>query len=252
MLKGEKQFELELELTGKVELFAARALLAAQVVPGGATNHHADTVIRRFWFDRANLAVLPGTTRFQVRAVGSTAHPTVSVVSRTRGQTLLRIGFGTKLYSGRSLGLRLTFDLPDPGGSADRDVRIGDAIATFPVWAFGSTDTPGGSAAVVMPAGYRVEVLRGPLSGPTPGANGAQVYSSGRLARPLDFFAYVLADRPGAYATTRVDLTVAGQRLPVVVRHGATMRRSGSGRRRSFVPACRSSGSGSGCRCRST
>ena len=29
-----------------------------------ATNHRTDTVIRRFWFDHANLAVLPGTTNF--------------------------------------------------------------------------------------------------------------------------------------------------------------------------------------------
>ena len=182
-----------------------------------ATNHRTDTVIRRFWFDHANLAVLPGTTNFRIRAIGSSAHPTVGVASRSGGQTLLRIGFGTKLYSGRTLNLRLTFDLPDPGGRADRDVRIGSAIATFPVWAFGSADTPGGSVTVVMPAGFRVEVLRGPLAGPTPSPSGAQVFSATHLSRPLAFFAYILADRPGAYVVTALTLKAAGEALPMVV-----------------------------------
>jgi hypothetical protein len=181
-----------------------------------ATNHGSDTVIRRFWFDHANLAVLPGTTNFKVRAVGSSAHPTVRVASRSGGQTLLRIGFGTRLYSGRTLNLRLTFDLSDPGGRADREVRVGSAIATFPVWAFGSPDVPG-TVTVVMPPGFRVEILRGPLSGPTLTTGGAQVFTSARLPRPLAFFAYVLADRPGAYGLTPMDLTVSGERLPVVV-----------------------------------
>jgi hypothetical protein len=182
-----------------------------------ATNHRSDTVIRRFWFDHANLAVLPGTTNFRIRAVGSTAHPTVGVASRSGGQTLLRIGFGTKLGSGRTLNMRLTFDLPDPGGKADRDVRIGNAIATFPVWGFGSTDTPGGSVTVVMPAGFRVEVLGGPLAGPTVQPNGTLAFSATNLARPLTFFAYVLADRPGAYAVTPLNLSIAGERVPLVV-----------------------------------
>jgi len=181
-----------------------------------ATNHGSDTVIRRFWFDHANLAVLPGTTNFKVRAVGSSAHPTVRVASRSGGQTLLRIGFGTRLFSGRTLNLRLTFDLPDPGGRADREVRVGSAIATFPVWAFGSPDVPG-TVTVVMPPGFRVEILRGPLSGPTLTAGGVQVFTSARLPRPLAFFAYVLADRPGAYGLTPMDLTVRGERLPVLV-----------------------------------
>jgi hypothetical protein len=182
-----------------------------------ATNHHADTVIRRFWFDHANLAVLPGTTNFGIRAVGSLVHPTVRVASRSGGQTLLRIGFGTRLDSGRTLNLQLTFDLPDPGGWPDRDVRIGNVIATFPVWAFGSTDTPGGSVTVVMPAGFRVEALGGPFAGPTLAPGGAQVFSATGLSRPLAFFAYILADRPGAYAITPLNMTIAGEGLPLVV-----------------------------------
>ena len=183
-----------------------------------ATNHRTDTVIRRYYVDHAFLAVLPGTTGFKVTATGSTAKPGVSVSSRTKSQVLLRIGFGTKLGSGKTLQLKLTFDLPDPGGSATRLVRVGDTLATFPVWAFGTTGAAGGAVTVSLPAGFKVEVQGGALHGPTTGAGGTQVYTSGPLSKPLTYVAYVVADRPGAYVETPLSLTVSGDPLSVVVR----------------------------------
>src|SRR5690242_21577593 len=37
---------------------------------------------------------------------------------------------------------RLTFDLQDPGGVPTRDLRVGDSLVSFPVWAFATDGTP--------------------------------------------------------------------------------------------------------------
>ena len=184
-----------------------------------ATNHHTDSVIRSYFFDRVVLGFLPDATAFKVVAVGSTATPGVQVVSRTSARVLATVGFGTKLRSGRSLDLRLTFDLADRGGAPDRAVRVGSAIATFPVWAVGTPDTPGSKVSVTIPADYRIEVLGGgPLAGPSKGPTGTKAYTSATLGAPAAFGAYILADRPGAYRTTPVEVTVAGSPFSVVVR----------------------------------
>ncbi|MFI5225676.1 MAG: hypothetical protein ACHQ3P_03275, partial [Candidatus Limnocylindrales bacterium] len=183
-----------------------------------ATNHRSDTVIRRYYVDSASLAVLPRTSGFTVSAVGSTAHPSVRVSSRSASQTLLAISFGTKLGSGRTLTLRLSFDLVDRGGSATRTVRVGTSLATFPVWAYGSAGTGGGSVSVALPPGYRMTSQGGSLKGPSTDAAGNHVYTSGSLAAPLTWAAYVVADRAGAYRETPLSLTVAGAPMAVVVR----------------------------------
>src|SRR5207253_3150246 len=150
------------------------------------------------------------------------AHATVRVAHHGAKQTLLSIGFGKRLGRGGSLQLHLRFELRDRGGSPNREVRIGSALATFPVWGFGSSDVAGGPVTVVMPSGYHVEVQGGPLTastaGSAAGSAGAQVFRSEPLARPLAFFAYVLADRQGAFRETPVKVTAGGAPLSVVVR----------------------------------
>jgi hypothetical protein len=181
-----------------------------------ATNHKKDTTTRAYYFDRAYLAVLPGTDGFVL--TGDGISPSVRVAEASDDYTLLLLSFGTQLRSGRSLDLQLTFDLPDPGGSAVRDVRVGQALATFPIWGFGSDETPGGSVEVVFPADYTVSFASGTMAGPETVADGSQVYRSGRLDAPLRFFAYVVADRPGAYVETALDLMVGSESAPVVIR----------------------------------
>ena len=184
-----------------------------------AANHRTDTVIRSYFYDQVVLGFLPGATGFAVTApTGSKVHPTVRVTSRTSARVLVAVGFGTKLRSGHSLALKLTFDLIDKGGAADRAVRVGSAIATFPVWAVGTPDTPGSKVRVTVPADYRLEVLGSALAGPTAGPSGTRMYTSVVLSRPAIFAAYILADRPGAYRETRLDLTVGGGPYMVAVR----------------------------------
>lgn len=182
-------------------------------------NHRTDTVIRSYFFDHVVLGTLPGASGFTIAApVGSKVHPVVHVTSRTSARVLVSVGFGTKLRSGHALGLKLTFDLADSGGPADRAVRIGSTIATFPVWAIGTPDTPGSTVRVTVPAGYQLDILGSPMTGPTAGPSGTRMYASVVLGTPAAFGAYILADRPGAYRETPLGLTVAGGPYAIVVR----------------------------------
>jgi hypothetical protein len=180
-----------------------------------ATNHRQDTKSYRYYFDNAYLAVLPNSSGFELSASG--ASPSVAVARSTADYTLLHLVFGTRVYSGGSLRLHLAFELRDRGGSPTRDVRVGQALIQFPVWAFASDGTPGSSVSVVMPPGYTVSLSAGELDGPTTDASGAQVLTSGLLADPLSFFAFVTADRPGAYAASTITTEVAGRAAAIEV-----------------------------------
>ncbi len=184
-----------------------------------ATSHRTDTVIRSYFFDRVVLGFLPDATHFTIAPPsGSKASPTIRVTSRTAARTLVSVAFGSKLRSGKSLALKLTFDLVDKGTAPSRAIRIGSAVATFPVWAVGTPDTPGSKVSVTVPADFRIEVLGSKLAGPTKGPSGTQAFTSVALSAPAVFGAYVLADRPGAYRSTPVAVTVAGAPYSVVVR----------------------------------
>ncbi len=170
------------------------------------TNQTTETITSRFVFDRANLAVLPGSTGF--RATDDGVKVAVGVASRSATSTLLTIRLARRLSSGRSTALHLAFELPDPGGSPARIVRVGPSLLGFPVWAFGSPGVPGSSVAITVPAGYKVTVPAGRLGRPTTAADGTTTIASGSLADPAALSAYVLADRPGAYREVPVDVAL--------------------------------------------
>jgi len=179
-------------------------------------NHLKDTKTKRFYFDEAFLDVMPRASGFKLTHDGK-GTPSVRAIKRTKTYTRLRLRF-PRLYSGKTAHYRLTFDMKDPGGSPTRDLRVGDSLVSFPVWAFATDSTPGGSVRVTFPAGYKVDVEAGSIKAPTTDDGGRTIFSSGRLADPLAFFAYLVGDRPGAYRTTAVDATVLGGPADVVVR----------------------------------
>ena len=181
------------------------------------TNHLHDTVTKRYFFDHAFLAVLPGSSGYRLTWAGA-GQPTVRVATRAKSYTMLRLGLAQHLTSGKTAAYRLTFDLADPGGTATRDLRIGDSLVSFPVWAFATDETPGSSVTVVFPAGYQIHVEAGSIPSPTTTSDGRAILRSGILEKPLDFFAYLVADRPGAYRATTVTTTVLDKPVGVVVR----------------------------------
>ena len=181
-------------------------------------NNMRDTSTRRFYFDTAFLAVLPGTSSFKVSGPSG---PSVRATRRNNDYTLLRINLGQRLFSKKTAKYKLTFDLKDQGGSSTRDVRVGDSLASFPVWAYASDDTPGSRVSVIFPKGYTVDVEVGDLPEPTIDDQGRTVYKTGRLDKPLDFFAYFVGDRPGAYDEQKVPASVGGTPVGITVRSWA-------------------------------
>jgi len=180
-----------------------------------ATNHLSDTKTRRFFFDRAYLAVPAHTTGFKVAS--SVAHPTVSVAVRHSTYTLLRIAFGTHLAAGSSRTFKLAFDIPDPGGTATRSTRIGMSLVRFGAWGLASDGATGGSVTVIFPSGFNVDVTGAALS-PTTDSAGHVVFSTGRLADPTTFLATFSADRPSALHESTLAIPVGSDRIPVTIR----------------------------------
>src|SRR6185436_9193601 len=129
-------------------------------------------------------AVQPGTSGFAL--TGGPGSPNVTTHQVTDTFTSLQLDFGTNLAAGRTVKLDLTFDIRDAGGDPGRPVRISPSLVTFGAWAFATPSTPGSTVVVQLPAGYQVTMGRGPLDGPSTAA-GEDVWSSGRLAAPLDF-----------------------------------------------------------------
>jgi hypothetical protein len=169
-------------------------------------NHAPETITTRYVFDHANLAVLPGTTGF--RATDGATEVALTVASRSASSTLLSIHFAKRLAGGNSTTLHLDFELPDPGGAPSRAVRVGPSLVAFPVWAFGSPGVGGSSVSVRFPSGYEVSVGAGKLGRPTTAPDGTTSLSSGSLADPFSLSGYVLADRPGAFRETPLEVTL--------------------------------------------
>jgi hypothetical protein len=180
-----------------------------------ARNHRADTATRRFYFDRAFFAVMPGTTGFRISGDGK---PKVTVSKTTATYTMLRIDFGQRLYGGKSFRFKLAFDLQDPGGAPAREVRIGSSLVSFPVWAFAGEGSTGSSVAVAFPPGYDVNVEAGALPDRDEAEDGTVIYRSGKIAEPLQFFAYVVADRAGDYAEQERSVAVGDGSASLLLR----------------------------------
>jgi hypothetical protein len=181
------------------------------------TNHKRDTTTKRYYFDHAFLAVPPGSSGYRLSWAG-TGTPVARVAKRTATYILLRLDLAQRLQGGRSAAYRLTFDLKDPGGTPTRELRVGDTLVSFQVWAYASDETPGSTVTVVFPPGYEVQVEAGRIPKPTTAADGRTIFETGPLARPLDFFAYLVGDRPGAYRDSTVRTTVAGTPIEIRVR----------------------------------
>jgi hypothetical protein len=189
--------------------------LVRVTIDATAVNHRSDTKTRRYYFDGASLAVLPGAKAFRVTASG--VSPGVSVTKSTKDYTLVRIRFGKRVYSHATFHFRLSFDMPDPGGSATRDVRVGSALVTFPVWAFATPSTAGSTVSVTFPTGYDIQFEQGSLRGPE-ASGGKLVYRSGSIDKPLTFFAFVNAQRAGAYAEQSATATIGGRSIDLEIR----------------------------------
>jgi len=180
-----------------------------------AKNNKAETRTQKFWFDRANLAVLPGITNV---ALSGAKGASVTVSKRTATYTMLRINFGSRLYSGTSRGFTLSFDVKDAAGQPNPQVRIGGSLASFPVWAFASDGAKGSTVRVLFPAGYSVTVESGAFDVTESTADGGTSLATNALPTPLTFFAYVTGQRQATYVDTPQAVTISDTPIALTMR----------------------------------
>ena len=167
------------------------------------------------YYSDVNFAVQAGATNVVASSGGRALH-----VATDAGDTdflEVTVTFPNGIYFEESTAYRVAFDLPDPGGAPDRNFRISPSIVAFPVWAFGSSNELGGSVTVVLPAGFRPSWTGEDLA-TSAGPNGEIVLTSTSLPDPFAFFAYLSADRPGAFTDNKLRIDVGGTTAPLNVR----------------------------------
>lgn len=179
-------------------------------------NRLRDSRTQRFYFDRAFLSVLPGTENYELTWSGG-GTPRAKVSNRTATYTVLELDLGARLYSGKSASYRLAFDLVDKGGAPTRQVRVSPSLVSFPVWAFATDSTSGSSVRVTFPAGFKVEIDQGAIGAPKTSPDGTIELESGNLAKPLSFFAYLVADRPADLTSRSLSVDVGGTPVQVTI-----------------------------------
>lgn len=185
------------------------------VVDIDARNHRGETKTHRYYFDHAFLAVPPGAGGF---AVTGAKGATVRVADRTKAATLLRLDFGQRLYGGGARTFQLVFNLVDPGKPVNRQVRVSSGLVTFPVWAFASDGARGSRVRVHFPPGYDVDVESGDFDSRDRTADGGVTLATEPLGEPLDYFAYVTAQREAVYRDTELVVDAGSHDIPLVIR----------------------------------
>lgn len=169
------------------------------------TNPIPDTRTNRYAYSFTYLAVQPGIASPSI--VKGPKGAAIRITSRSASSTMLRLDFGT-LYGGHSAAVRFAFNLANTGTAANRLVRIGSNLVTFPVWAYASTGASGSRSIVQFPAGYDVNVDAGSFATQSRAADGGVILDSGSLSRPLAFFAYVSAQQPATYRDSSLQVAL--------------------------------------------
>jgi len=189
----------------------ARVHVTLDAVATSYTPNSGNTI---YYYDSALFTVQPGIAHLAASSGGVALNATVAKTASDH--TEIKVSFSRGVFYRQSYRFLVTFDLPDPGGVPNRDVRIGKSIVAFPVWAFGSESEPGSTVRVVLPSGFTPSVQGDSMTKST-GAGGAVVLSALTIPDPFVFFAYVSADRPGAFVTSTFVVPVAGESASVAV-----------------------------------
>jgi hypothetical protein len=180
-----------------------------------ATSYTPNPVDGLAYYPSATFAVQAGATNV---AASSGGQPLAVALDASDPDFVgVTVTFADGVFFEESYPYRVTFDLPDPGGTADRNLRISPSIVAFPIWAFGSSGEAGGSVTVILPAGFRPTV-QGETLEASIGPDGEIVLATTSLPDPFDFFAYLSADRSGAFTDTQLTVVVGEQSAPLRVR----------------------------------
>jgi hypothetical protein len=167
------------------------------------------------YYPDVTFAVQTGATHIAASSGGRQL--AVAVDSHNADFVNVTVTFQDGVFFEESYPYSVSYDLPDPGGAPDRNVRITPSIVAFPIWAFGSSGEAGGSVTVLLPGGFR-PVVTGTAMATSMGPDREIVLSTKSLPDPYAFFAYLSADRPGAFNDTLLSVEVGGKPAALKVR----------------------------------
>ena len=179
-----------------------------------ATSFEPDTPEGRVYYSGVTFAVQPGATNVAAFSAGQPIG--ARIAKQTDDFTSIEVTFGRGVFYQQSYPYVVSFDLVDPGGAGTRDLRIGESLAAFPVWAFGTAGEPGSSVSVELPEGYTASLQGNAMRTSRLPGGGTQLRAEPQ--DPLGFFVYVTADRPGAFSNRSVQVDVNGISTEVLVR----------------------------------
>jgi hypothetical protein len=178
-----------------------------------STSFEEDAPKGPVYYAGISLSIPPGSSNVAATSGSTQLEITVTPIADA---IRVDIGFSEQVFLGDSYHYRVTFDMVDQGGAADRDFRIGHSIVAFPVWAFGTQGEEGSSVAVRLPGAFEPSVYGGPLEQTTE-ADGT-LRLSADVTNPQDWFAYITAERPGVFTETAFSLMVGDRDADLLVR----------------------------------
>ena len=179
-----------------------------------ATSFEPNTPEGQVFYSGITFAVQAGATNVTASSGGQSIG--VRITERTRTYTGIEVTFGRGVFFRQSYPYVVTFDLVDPSGTGTRDLRIGQSLAAFPVWAFGTSGEPGSSVRVELPEGFTPDLQGSEMSdGELPDGG---IVLSAEPSDPFEFFAYLTADRPGAFTDRGMAVDVNGVEANVLIR----------------------------------
>ena len=184
-------------------------------VQAWATNTKPDSPNTRYYYTTARFGV--PTAVQNLTAYSGSSFLVTRVLSSSSEFSEIEVAFGVGVFHGVTYPFTFAFDMLDPGGVPNRNVRVAASLVAFPVWAFGSQATPGSTISVKIPAGYTVTVEAGDLK-TSRGPNGETVLTATAIADPTTFYAYITADRPGAFRETSVTVRLPQGPVTVFIR----------------------------------
>jgi hypothetical protein len=180
-----------------------------------ATSYTPNPVDGLAYYPNVTFDVQPGATH--VAATSSGQQLAVALDASHPDFVEVTVTFAQGIFFEQSYAYQVSFDLPDPGGAPDRNLRISPSIVAFPIWAFGSSGEAGGSVSVILPSGFNPSV-QGAVFATSTGPGGRIVLSTTSLPDPFNFFAYISADRPGAFRDTLLTVQVGDKAAALKVR----------------------------------
>ncbi len=159
----------------------------------------------RFYFTKVHVAVQPEAVAIRATASGASL---ATAITRRTGFQEVEVGLHAKLYLGRTVVVRIAYELPGGPPRSASGIRVGRAFATFVAWGNGDQAV----VRVVLPSTFDPSVTGGPMATST--AAGRTVLSAEGITDTAGWYARIDAARPSALLGR--DLTIApGQRVSV-------------------------------------